>query len=73
MVYDYKVNTVDNESSRNSTRSKIQLLCALLESHQKVKTERQYLEQGININIPSEEQIEVLKYRKLRRTSPHLV
>ena len=68
LVYDYKVNTVDNESSRNSAGNKIQL-CALLESHQKVKTERQHLEQGININITSGEQMDVLKYNKLRRTS----
>lgn len=59
---------VDDESSRNSTRNKIQLY-ALLELHQKVKPKRQHLEHAININITHEKQTDVLKYGKLRRAN----
>lgn len=59
--------TVDNESARDSMRNKIQLY-ALLESHQKVKTERQHFGQVINITVTNEKQMDILKSDPLRRT-----
>lgn len=67
-----KRTAVDKESSRNSVRNKIQLY-ALLESHQKVKTERQHFGQVINITITNEKQMDILKSDPLRTPLAYVV
>lgn len=62
----------DNESARDSMRNKIQLY-AFLESHQKVKTERQHFGQVINITVTNEKQMDILKSDPLRTSLAYVV